>query len=320
MNHDSRRSIERMAENGFRRFPWPRDTYSVLLRYLAKARPKAVAFDLLLLEDDRGPEVAHVTQQHTIRAIQKGKVVQMAAKDRTASSNPELFRRLTDEAYKIVFAGFGRADELDADAHGIGFAAGSGYAAGGLGAFLATLKVRNGSSNERQGLFASHPEMDERMQKLAAMAQSLSAEAGATLAERYSGNVKFQPVGLAEIATVEWGAAGLAGAPAKEEPKKKERFSLASLKNPTSTTEPSAQSAAVTGSGGSRGVDKERLAKGGPNPASVTVTLTEAEIHDFRTAGHLKTSGPVERASDVRCLLLHAHFKIPPTTQHHTSH
>ncbi len=233
-------------------------------------------------------EVAHVTQQHTIRAIQKGKVVQMAAKDRNVSSNPELFRRLTDEAYNVVFAGFGRADELDADTQGFGFAAGAGYAGGGLGMFLATLKERNGSSSQRQGLFASHPEMDERMQKLDAMVPSRSGDPGATLAERYTGNVKFQPVDLAQIAAVEAGAAGLAGETKKEEPKKKSRFSMASLRNPLGTTESSPQSAAVTGSGGSRGVDKERLAKGGPNPAPVAVTLTEAEITDFRTTGNLK--------------------------------
>src|SRR4051812_20374038 len=40
-------SIDRMAENDLGRFPWPRDTYAVLLDYLARAGPKAVAFDLL---------------------------------------------------------------------------------------------------------------------------------------------------------------------------------------------------------------------------------------------------------------------------------
>src|SRR4051794_30232496 len=39
-------SIDRMAENDLGRFPWPRDTYAVLLDYFARAAPKAVAFDL----------------------------------------------------------------------------------------------------------------------------------------------------------------------------------------------------------------------------------------------------------------------------------
>jgi adenylate cyclase len=46
-------SVERMAENDFGRFPWPRDTYAVLLDYLARARPKIVVFDILLIEEDK---------------------------------------------------------------------------------------------------------------------------------------------------------------------------------------------------------------------------------------------------------------------------
>ncbi len=46
-------SIDRMAENDLGRFPWPRDTYGILLDYLARAGPKAVAFDVLFLEEDK---------------------------------------------------------------------------------------------------------------------------------------------------------------------------------------------------------------------------------------------------------------------------
>jgi adenylate cyclase len=46
-------SVDRMAENDFGRFPWPRDTYAVLLDYLARAGPKVVAFDVLFLEEDK---------------------------------------------------------------------------------------------------------------------------------------------------------------------------------------------------------------------------------------------------------------------------
>src|SRR5579863_5846834 len=47
-------SVERMAENDFGRFPWPRDTYAVLLDYLGRAKPKIVAFDILFIEEDKG--------------------------------------------------------------------------------------------------------------------------------------------------------------------------------------------------------------------------------------------------------------------------
>ncbi len=35
------------------RFPWPRDVYTYLLNYLSRARPQAVVFDVLFLEEDK---------------------------------------------------------------------------------------------------------------------------------------------------------------------------------------------------------------------------------------------------------------------------
>ena len=46
-------SVDRMAENDLGRFPWPRDTYAVLLDYFERAKPKVVTFDLLFLEEDK---------------------------------------------------------------------------------------------------------------------------------------------------------------------------------------------------------------------------------------------------------------------------
>jgi beta-barrel assembly-enhancing protease len=251
-----------------------------------------------------GHEIAHVTERHTIRAIQKGKVVQMAANEKSVSSNPELFRRLSDECYKIVFAGFGRADELDADDHGLIFSANSGYNPWGLGLFLTRLKERNAGSDVKQGLFASHPEMDERLQKLSNIIKSNNWTGGATLAERLSNNVKYAPVELANIVVAGEGAAGLAGGSKEDDGKKKEdekkkegqdddkkkksRFSLSKLSNPLGSGEQTKQSAEVTGSGGSRGVDKERMAKGGSNPAAVAVSLTDKDLEEFKKEGQLK--------------------------------
>jgi hypothetical protein len=48
------------------------------------------------------------------------------------------------------------------------------------------------------------------------------------------------------------------------------------------------KSAQVTGSGGSRGVDTERNAKGGSNPNIVAVSLTAADVAQFKSQGQLK--------------------------------
>ena len=64
-----------------------------------------------------GHEIIHVTEKHTIRAIQKGKMVQMGADETVGSSG--VFNKLVDKAYQVVMAGFGRDEELEADEKGI---------------------------------------------------------------------------------------------------------------------------------------------------------------------------------------------------------
>jgi predicted Zn-dependent protease len=245
-----------------------------------------------------GHELIHITEKHAIRAIQKNKAFQMAANQQSLSSNPELLRRVQDELFKVVFAGFGRADELESDEKGLTLATDTGYEAAGLKQFLEALKARNAGSEIKQGLFASHPEMDERLQKIDALIRQHNWNGGAVDQERLAKYVKYKPVPLAEIAVVQEGASGLTGGgkegeekkkdEGQQEPKKKSRFSLAKLKNPLGGGEEKTQSAEVTGSGGSRGVDRERMAKGGPNPALVAVKVTDQEIQAFKKEGNLK--------------------------------
>jgi Zn-dependent protease with chaperone function len=251
-----------------------------------------------------GHELVHVTEKHTVRAIQKGKLVQMGA-DETLKGNPELFSRLVEKATDVVMAGFGRGEELEADSKGIMLANRVGYAPGGLAAFLTTISERNKGSDEKQGLFASHPQMQERLDKLAGAVQKEKLAAAATVEPRYKKNVKYEPVPLTAIATVTAGSAGLAGggksssgkpagkpadsdvqqAASREEPKKKRGFGLSSLVAAGGGAEKKSQE--VTGSGASRGVDRERLAKGGPNPKIVPVTIAAADVAAFKKEGQL---------------------------------
>lgn len=237
-------------------------------------------------------ELAHVTLKHTVRAIQKSKLVQMGMNDANVNSNSEVFKRLVDEGTRVVMSGFGRAEELEADEEGAVTAEKAGYSPSSLKTFLTTIKLRNDSSTERQGLFSSHPELDERLQKIEARIELEKWTAGELVDDRFATNVKYSPVALKEIATV----APAPEAPAssqpekKEEPaKKKSRFSLGGLKNAVAGGSQSTQSAAVTGSGGSRGVDVERSAKGGSNPTPVSITLTESDITGFIGEGKLRS-------------------------------
>jgi predicted Zn-dependent protease len=95
-----------------------------------------------------GHEIVHITEKHTIRAIQKSKAVQMGAAE-TLSGNSALMQQAVTATYdNIVDRGFGRADENESDEKGVALANKGGYAPNGLVSFLTTLKDRNKGSTE----------------------------------------------------------------------------------------------------------------------------------------------------------------------------
>jgi predicted Zn-dependent protease len=228
-----------------------------------------------------GHEIIHVTEKHTIRAIQKSKAVQMGASETTYDN--------------IVERGFGRGEENESDEHGVALANKVGYAPNGLVGFLTTLKERNKESKEKRGLFASHPEMDERLGRINKQIASQKLTASATLQPRYAKNISYKPVAMTAIATVEAGSAGLTGGgDAKAEEKKAEEkkaeepkkggFGLSRML-PTGGGQ--SKQAQVTASGGARGVDPEKDSKGGGNPKVVPVKLVAADIAAFKKEGGL---------------------------------
>jgi Zn-dependent protease with chaperone function len=241
-----------------------------------------------------GHEIIHVTEKHTVRAIQKNQAVQMGAAE-TLSGSAALMDRVVTAVYdNIVERGFGRAEENESDELGITLANKTGYAPNGLNGFLVTLKERNKDATEKRGLFASHPEMQERLDRIAKLIASKKLAAIATLEARYTKNVTYKPVPVTAIATVEPGAAGLTGGAAKPEEKKAEekkaeepkkgRFGLSKML-PTGGGEK--KQAQVTASGGARGVDPEKDSKGGSNPNVVPVKLVAADLAAFKKEGGL---------------------------------
>ena len=239
-----------------------------------------------------GHEIIHVTEKHTIRAIQKSKAVQMGAAETLSGSSALMEKAVTATYDNIVERGFGRAEENESDENGVALANKTGYAPNGLVTFLTTLKDRNKESVEKRGLFASHPEMQERLDKSTRQIAAQKLIAAATVQPRFAKNVTYKPVAIIVIATVTPGSAGLTGdakaqekkpEEKKEEPKKS-RFGLSKML-PTSGGEK--KQAQVTASGGARGVDPEKDSKGGSNPAIVAVKLVAADFTAFRKEGGL---------------------------------
>jgi predicted Zn-dependent protease len=239
-----------------------------------------------------GHEIGHVVHKHTVDSIRKANAEKLASDSALSDRGPYL-DKLTNLAYDMVLEGkFDRNDELDADRFSGTVTPKLGYAPAALADFLTRLDERNKDVPTRNGLFASHPDTKERIEKIRKQA---GPAPGVTVMARYGQNIKYDVPPVTAIATVA-GSSGLTGSTAapkkddqakkddskKEEPKKdepKKGFGLGSLKKAATPEQNSAQ---VTASGGSRGVGADRDAKGGDNPALVKVTVTAAEITAFK--------------------------------------
>lgn len=240
-----------------------------------------------------GHEIIHITEKHTVRAIQKNQAVQMGAAE-TLSGSAALMDRVVAAVYEnIVERGFGRGEENESDEKGVALANTVGYAPNGLVTFLTTLKDRNKESTEKRGLFASHPEMQDRLNRITKQIASNKLAATATVETRYTKIVSYKPVPVTAIATVDPGAAGLTGGDAKAEDKKAEEkkaepkkggFGLSRML-PTGGGEK--KQAQVTASGGARGVDPEKDSKGGSNPKIVPVKIAAGDVAAFKKHGGL---------------------------------
>jgi predicted Zn-dependent protease len=240
-----------------------------------------------------GHEIIHITEKHTVRAIQKNQAVQMGAAE-TLSGSAALMDRVVAAVYEnIVERGFGRGEENESDELGVTLANQTGYAPNGLVMFLTTLKDRNKESKEKRGLFASHPEMQDRLDRITKQIAAKKLTATATVETRYTKIVSYKPVPVTAIATVDPGAAGLTSGDAKPEEKKAEEkkaeekkrgFGLGRMPLTGGGEKKQAQ---VTASGGARGVDPEKDSKGGSNPNVVPVTISAANIAAFKKQGGL---------------------------------
>ena len=234
-----------------------------------------------------GHELTHVTAKHTVRAIQKSKTVSLGA-DAAGSGGGlrgQLLERATEAAYKAIIEGdFNRDDERESDETGARLANKIGYAAGGIAEVLKKIEERNGARSDRNGMFASHPAIKERISNNEKLIKAEKLNATGMSAARYKQNITFDAKPVSEIATSEDGAAGLAAGDKKkeddkkaEESKKKGGFGLSAItggKQQASTQQAS--------SAGARGGVPDRDAKGGPNKGLVNVRVTAAEVEAFK--------------------------------------
>ena len=244
-----------------------------------------------------GHEITHITVKHTVRAIQKSKTIQMASDEAGSGTARDRFiARMAQAAYdKILNNEFSREDETEADKVGVQLASRLGYAPSGLADVLRKLDARNSGRDERNGLFASHPAVKERIDRLEKQIKDEKLTGNALVEARYAKYVHFEAKPLGDIAVGAEGAAGLAGSSnnAKaskdaqdgkesqaQQPEPKKKGSLLSKFTTSSSGEK--QSTQTIASAGARGIGPDRDAKGGPNKNPVRVTVSAVELAAFK--------------------------------------
>jgi len=235
-------------------------------------------------------EITHVTEKHTVNAIRNGNFISAGTDEISANGGmaASLITKFAEKAYSdIINNKFSRNDENEADDKGVQMANKVGYAANGLASALGKLIERNKAISEPNGLFASHPQMKDRLTNIEKIIREKKLTATATVQPRYAKNITFDAKAASAIATVAEGSRGLTGgeekkpaeAEKKEETKKPSGGFMSKLRGGSSSENKQAQNIS---SGGARGVNPDRDAVGGSNKNRVPVKIGPSDIAEFQ--------------------------------------
>jgi predicted Zn-dependent protease len=249
-----------------------------------------------------GHEITHVTAKHTVRAIQKNKVVSLTAQEvgGSAGLSESVMSKLAGAAYKsIISNAFDRDDEVEADRVGVGLANKAGYAPRGLSDVLKRLADRNKNQDQPNGLFASHPLIKDRLDNIASTITQNKLAASAAVAARYSKEITFTAKALSEVPVID-GTRGLTGGDSKsskdakdKDPKEKDSKEAEPKPQPKQkggllgkvglTSGSQSQNSQTVASAGARGLGQpDRDAKGGTNPGRVVIIINPADLAEFK--------------------------------------
>jgi predicted Zn-dependent protease len=238
-----------------------------------------------------GHELTHVTKRHAIAFLQQSKGISMTTDLAGGGGTRDYFIAKLSEKLGHFFLDneFKRQDEDQSDETGIRLANKVGYAPSGLAEGLKRIQARNTDRAEKNGLFASHPVIKDRIANADKLIAKEKLSATATGQARYAKTITFDAKGVGDIAMSVDGASGLASGDKKkeedkkaeekkDEPKKSRFGGLGSITGGNKQ----AQSSQQVASAGARGGVPDRDAKGGSNSSLVTAQVTAAELDTFK--------------------------------------
>ncbi len=128
-------------------------------------------------------EVGHVNRRHVVEGIRKSDFWR-EVRDQAGITGTTLDRAV-GAGSNVLFSGYSRQDEAEADSLGVEYAASAGYDPGGLPTFVSHLS-RHAGEGPLAEITATHESPDARIARLRRVIQRDSLPAtGATLAERF---------------------------------------------------------------------------------------------------------------------------------------
>jgi predicted Zn-dependent protease len=128
-------------------------------------------------------EIAHVVERHHVHAIMKQARLSLARDvvSEYTTKNPLVSQALMNAGMNIYSSGLDQSDELAADTAGTLIAARGGYDPLGLLLVLTTLDSIDAAEPRGSLMFSTHPPTRERIDRLAGLADAVSASNPGTL-------------------------------------------------------------------------------------------------------------------------------------------
>jgi predicted Zn-dependent protease len=242
-----------------------------------------------------GHEITHITSKHAINAIKKSGGISLVSdlSGTGASYQTQLITKFAGKAFEKLYEGeWSRDDEDNSDKIGTQLANKVGYVPTGIADVLKKIAARNAGRQERNGMFASHPSIKDRIENNEKQIKSEKLSASATGASRYSSTITFDAKPVTEIATADVaGSDSLAGSDKKkaeadksakkEEPKEKKSGGFGSIASSITGNKQQASTQQAS-SAGARGATPDRDAAGGSNKNPLGVKITAAELEAFK--------------------------------------
>lgn len=112
-------------------------------------------------------EISHVVARHSVQRLQEVLGLQMLISVALGKESHQATEKMANTGLGLILQGYGRQNEFEADKFGTYYMAQAGYNPSGMLELLTKLSQQeNGKPSGFEGLFASHPQTEDRIKKV----------------------------------------------------------------------------------------------------------------------------------------------------------